>query len=152
MKSRLHGNHDNHSTTKWFFAIFSKNVVKNDPISNASWVHNFQLQNSKVLWSNRSVFVNFENIIFMGRACQILGRDRWKNRDKTGKMPNFPGLWKGIFTICPWMVRTSPILPFWPQISTLTPELSQKSPKNYVFEQIFKHFLNLNLSLPLFLG
>ena len=50
------------------------------------------------------------------------------------------------------MVRTSPILPFWPQISTLTPELSQKSPKNYVFEQIFKHFLNLNLSLPLFLG
>ena len=28
MKSRLHGNHDNHSTTKYFFAISCKNVVK----------------------------------------------------------------------------------------------------------------------------
>ena len=45
MKSRLHGNHDNHSTTKCFLAIPSINVVKNQPISNASSVHNFQLQN-----------------------------------------------------------------------------------------------------------
>ena len=29
MKSRLHGNHDNHSTTKCFFAISCKNIVKN---------------------------------------------------------------------------------------------------------------------------
>ena len=48
MELRLHGNYDNRSTTKCFFAISSKNVVKNHPISNASWVHNFQLQNRKV--------------------------------------------------------------------------------------------------------
>ena len=77
-----------------------------------------------------------------GWACQILGRDKWKNRDKTRKMLNFPGLWRGTFTVCPWVVRTTPILPFWPQIRPLTLELSQTTPKSYVFEQIFKHSLN----------
>ena len=48
VESRLHGNHDNHSITKCFFAISCKNVVKNHPISNASCVHNFQLQNCKL--------------------------------------------------------------------------------------------------------
>ena len=48
VKSRLHGNHDNHSTAKCFFAISCKNVVKNHPISNVSCVHNFQLQNPKL--------------------------------------------------------------------------------------------------------
>ena len=48
MKSRLDGNHDNHSTSKCFFAISCKNVVKSHPISNASWVYNFQLQNPKL--------------------------------------------------------------------------------------------------------
>ena len=35
---------------------------------------------------------------------------------------------------------------------SLTLELSQKTPKNYVFEQIFKHSLNFEPLLPLFLG
>ena len=35
---------------------------------------------------------------------------------------------------------------------SLTLKLSQKTKKNYVFEQIFKHSLILNLSFPLFLG
>ena len=48
VKSRLGGNHDNHSTTKCFFAISCKNVVKNHQISNASCVHNFKLQNAKL--------------------------------------------------------------------------------------------------------
>ena len=48
MISRSHGSHDNHSTTKCFLAISSKNVVKNHPISNASRVHNFQFQNPKL--------------------------------------------------------------------------------------------------------
>ena len=61
IKSSFYGNHDNHSTTKFFFGIScTKYVVKSYPISNASWVHNFQLQNR-----NRSIFVNFEIIIFM---------------------------------------------------------------------------------------
>ena len=47
IKSLLHGHHDNHSTTN-FFAISCKNVVKNHPVSNASWVHNFQIQDPKV--------------------------------------------------------------------------------------------------------
>ena len=43
-----------------------------------------------------------------GDWYQILWRDKWKNREKTGKMLNFPGLWREIFTVCPWMVRTPP--------------------------------------------
>ena len=31
-----------------FLPFLVKNVVKNHPISNASWVHNFQLQNPKL--------------------------------------------------------------------------------------------------------
>ena len=48
MKPLLYVYHDNHSTTKCFFAISSKNVVKNHPISNASCVHNFKLQDSRL--------------------------------------------------------------------------------------------------------
>ena len=49
IKPLLQGNHDNHLTTKFFFAISCENVVKNHPILNASWDHNFQLQDPK-LW------------------------------------------------------------------------------------------------------
>ena len=66
-------------------------------------------------------------------------------------MLNFPGLWKGIFIVCPWMVRKSPILPLWSQTSSLTLELSQKTKKNYVFEKIFKHSLNFE-PLPRFIS
>ena len=59
VKTRLHGNHDNHSTTKCFFAISCKNVFKNHPSSNAS-IFNFKTLN---LSSNRSFLVNFENVI-----------------------------------------------------------------------------------------
>ena len=37
-------------------------------------------------------------------------------------------------------------------MASLTPELSQKTPKNYVFEQIFKHTLKFEPLLSLFLG
>ena len=54
------------------------------------------------------------------------------------------------------MVRTPPILPFWPQIPSLTLDLSQKIPKNYVFEhvfeQIFKHFRDFEPLPPLISG
>ena len=50
---------------------------------------------------NRSVLVNFENIIFMGVGLSDFRGDKWKNRDKTGKMLNFLGLSRGIFTVCP---------------------------------------------------
>ena len=46
------------------------------------------------------VLVNFENKIFPGWACQILGKDKWKNRAETGKMLKFLGL-LGRFSICP---------------------------------------------------
>ena len=67
-------------------------------------------------------------------------------------MLNFPGLWRGISAFCPWMVRTPTILPFWPQMPSLTLYLSQKTPENYVFEQIFKHFLNFGPLPPLISG
>ena len=68
-------------------------------------------------------------------------------------MLNFSRFWRRIFTVCPWMVRTPPlILPFWPQIPSLTLELSQTTKENYVLEQIFKQILKFEpLSLPLFL-
>ena len=67
-------------------------------------------------------------------------------------MLNFPGFWKGISTIYPWMVKAAPILPFLPQIPYLTLKLSQKTPKNYVFEQISKHSLSFEPLPPLFLA
>ena len=45
MKSRLHDNHDNQSTTKCFFDISCKNniLVKNHPISNGSTLESFEI-------------------------------------------------------------------------------------------------------------
>ena len=48
MKSRLQDNHETIQLPSVFFAISSKNVIKNHPISGASRVHNFQLQNPKL--------------------------------------------------------------------------------------------------------
>ena len=49
-----------------------------------------------------------------GWACQILEKDHWKNRAKTGKLLNFPRLSEGIFPIyrCIALARIFPILPF----------------------------------------
>ena len=88
----------------------------------------------------------------MGWACQILGRDMWENRDKTGKMLNFPGLFNRNFYCLFLNGRNTPILPFWHQIPSLIRELNQKTPKNYVFEQIFQHFLNFEPLPPLISG
>ena len=49
MKPLLYGNHDNHSTTKSFFANYCKNVAKIFPISNVS----------------ETTILNFETLIFM---------------------------------------------------------------------------------------
>ena len=90
---------------------------------------------------DQSLLISKRKILW-GWACQILGRDKWKIRDKTRKMINFPGLWKEISTICPWMVRTTPILPFWPQIPYLISKLSQKTQKTM--------FLNKFWNIPQF--
>ena len=50
------------------------------------------------------------------------------------------------------MVRALPILQFWPQMLSLTLELSQKIQNNYVFEKIFKHSLNFEHIPPLISG
>ena len=148
MKSSFYGNHDNHSTTKCFFGIScTKYVVKSYPISNASWVHNFQLQNR-----NRSIFVNLENIILWGWAWQILGRDKCKNRDKAGKMLRFPGLWRGIFTVCPWMVRTPPFYHSDPKCLVWFHNWAGKLQKPMFFNQFLNIPWNLSLSHTLFLG
>ena len=47
---------------------------------------------TKTLGTDRTISVNLENKVFMGRVCQILMRDKLKSRSKAGKMLNFPGL------------------------------------------------------------
>ena len=62
---------------------------------------------------------------------------------------------KGNFYCLSMIGKNTPILLFWHQMPSLTPELSQKkkqTPKYYVFEQILNISSILNLSLPLFLG
>ena len=68
--------------------------------------------NFKTLSGHRSIIVNFENKIFMGVGCQTLGRNQWKNRDKTGKMLNFPELLKGNFYHLSLNGKNTPISPF----------------------------------------
>ena len=141
MKSRLHTNNDNHSTTKFSFAISCKNVVKNHPVSNAAWVHNFQYNNTK-LCEVIDLSLSLWKYNFYGVGLPDFKTGQVENRDKTGKTLNFPRLWSGIFTVCPWMVRTLAILPFWNKMISLTIELSQKTKNNNCFEQFFLHFLN----------
>ena len=64
----------------------------------------------------------------------------------------FPRALKGNFYSLSLNGKNIPILPFLPQISSLTLELSQETPKTYVCEQIFKHFLNFEPLPPLTSG
>ena len=78
----------------------------------------------------------------MGVGLQDFREGQVENRDKTGNMLSFSGLWRGISTICPWMVRTSPHFIILTPNTLLTLKLSQKTQKNYVIEKILKHSLN----------
>ena len=92
MKSLLHGNHDNHSTTKCSFAISCKNAVKNGPISNAFGVHNFQVQDPKLCEVIDLSLLISKIKLFVGVGLPDFREGQVENRDKTGKMLNFPGL------------------------------------------------------------
>ena len=67
-----------------FSPLLVKNVVKSHPISNASRVHNFQLQGSRLCEMIDLSLLISKTIFLWGWVCQILGRDKWKNRDKIG--------------------------------------------------------------------
>ena len=57
------------------FAISCKNVVKRHPILNASWVHNFKFQNSKLCEViDLSLLIL---LILWGWTCKILRRDKF---------------------------------------------------------------------------
>ena len=108
--------------------------------------------NFKTLWGNRSILANFKNKIFVGvglpdfREGQVeKWRQNWKNAQ-------FPSALKGNFYHLSWLERTPIILPFGPQILSMTLKLSQKTPKNYAFEQILKHFLSFEPLPPLISG
>ena len=64
----------------------------------------------------------------------------------------FPRALKGNFYCLSLNGKNTPILPFLPQMPSLILELSQKTPKNYVFEQIFKHSFNFESLPPLISG
>ena len=115
----LYGNHDNHSTIKCFFDNYWKNETKKHPIPNASWDYDFQSQNSKFCeLINLSLLISKTNLLWRW-ACQILGRDKWKNRDKTGNA-QFPRALKGDFYHLSLNVTTPSISLFWFKISLLT--------------------------------
>ena len=96
MKPLLYVNHYNHSATNCFFANYCKNVVKSHPVSNVCWGYNFQLQRSRLCeMIDLSLLISKIKFLWWW-PCQILGRDKWKNRNKTGKCSISRGL-KGNF-------------------------------------------------------
>ena len=75
MKSFLHGNHDNYSTSKRFLT-FPVQCGKKYPILNASRVNSFQLLNHK-LCEGIDLSLLISKIKFLWEwTCQILGRDK----------------------------------------------------------------------------
>ena len=84
IKLLLYRNHENenHPTTKCFLPIIVKILVKNQPFSNASWDHNFELQNSKLCEVIELSFLILKIKFLWGRAYQISGRDKWKTGTK----------------------------------------------------------------------
>ena len=149
MKSRLHGNHDNHSTTKCFFATSCKKRSKKSPSFKCFLSTQFSTSKLYTLWSNRSVPDNFENVIFMGVGLPYFRERQLENRDKL-ENAQFSRALKGNFYCLSLNGKNTHILPFWPQMPSLTLELRQKTPKSYVFEEILNIPSSLNLSL--FLG
>ena len=50
-----------------------------------AWDHNFQLQYPKLCDVIDLSLLILKIRFLRGWACQILGKDKWTNRDKTGK-------------------------------------------------------------------
>ena len=87
----------------------------------------------------------------MGRSCQILGKDKWKNKDKTGKNAQFPRALEGNFhhlslnganTAHSTILTPNTLSDF-----KIEPENKKKL---CFFKQILKHYLNFEpLPLPI---
>ena len=90
MKSRFHGKYDNHSTTKCFlqFLVKMSSKITQFQMLPESTLFNFKSLNFE---SNRSILVNFENIIFMGVGMPDFRKGQVENRDKTGKCSSSQG-------------------------------------------------------------
>ena len=68
---------------------------KNSQFSNAFRNYSYQSKITKLcelITDDSPSLADFKNIFFMGWVSQLLGRDKQKNKAKTGKMPDFPGL------------------------------------------------------------
>ena len=142
MKSCLHGNHDNHSTTECFSAISCKNVLKNYKISDASWVYNFQLQNPKLCGVIDLSLLILKMWFFMGVNLPDFREGQMENRDKTGNAQFFRAL-KDNFYCLSLNGKNTPHFPFWPQMPSLTLELSQETQKKLCFWTIFLTFFQI---------
>ena len=53
------------------------------------------------------VFSNSKRYFLLGWECLILGKEGWKNRDKTEKMPYFPDFRETIFQVAPQTLEYS---------------------------------------------
>ena len=65
---------------------------------------------SQTSWNDSPILDSFKNIIFIGVGKPDFREGQVENRAKTGKLPNFPGIWGEIFPICPWNIQVPSIL------------------------------------------
>ena len=92
VKNLLYGYHGNCLITWCFSLIIVKTSMKNRSFSNAPRNHKLEGVKNKTLCHDNSVLVRFKKVILKWVGVPSFGRDRWKNRDKCGKMIIFSGL------------------------------------------------------------
>ena len=76
--------------------------------------------------------------------CQILGKDRWKSRAKTGKTATFPGKSGTIIPICPVRIETPFLHILDPNYPSFCLKCPRKYKKSYNFD-IFQQFTSSHL-------
>ena len=76
-----------------FLSFVDETFSKNRQFLNASRIYNYQAEIAKLCEIVSPIFDSFKNIIVIGMGkTDQLKRDKWKNRAKTEKLPNFPGI------------------------------------------------------------
>ena len=92
-----------------------------------------QRQNYENFLANSPIISHSKNIYFCGWECQILGRQRWKSRAKTGTTVIFPGKSEAIVPIVYWRNWKPSFDPKCPCLYPTCPRKYQKVHNLYIF-------------------